>query len=209
VLLEGAQGTLLDLDHGTYPFVTSSSAAAGGGLTGSGIGPRRIDRVVGVAKAYATRVGLGPFPTELSGEMGERIREEGVEYGATTGRPRRCGWLDAVALRYAARLNGLDELIITKLDVLDGLDRIAVAVGYRGPGGAAPFTPGARQLAAVEPVYEWHAGWQSSTRDARRWSDLPERARAYLARVAELAGVRISRVSVGPERDATLAGPVC
>ena len=209
VLLEGAQGTLLDLDHGTYPFVTSSSAAAGGGPTGSGIGPRRIDRVVGVAKAYATRVGLGPFPSELTGEMGDRIREEGAEYGATTGRPRRCGWLDAVALRYAARLNGLDELIITKLDVLDGLDRIALAVGYRGPDGAeVPFAPGARQLAAVRPVYEWHAGWQSPTRDARRWSDLPERARAYLARVAELAGVRISRVSVGPEREATLAGPV-
>jgi len=206
VLLEGAQGTLLDLDHGTYPFVTSSSAAAGGGLTGSGIGPRRIDRVVGVAKAYATRVGLGPFPTELTGEMGDRIREEGAEYGATTGRPRRCGWLDAVALRYAARLNGLDELMFTKLDVLDGLDRIAVAVDYRGPDGKSTgFAPGARQLAACRPVYEWHEGWQASTRAARRWSDLPARARAYLARVAELAGVPVSRVSVGPEREATLA----
>jgi adenylosuccinate synthase len=208
VLLEGAQGTLLDLDHGTYPFVTSSSAAAGGGLTGTGIGPRRIDRVVGVAKAYATRVGLGPFPTELVGEMGEHLREEGAEYGATTGRARRCGWLDAVALRYAARLNGLDELMITKLDVLDGLDRIAVAVGYRDASGRpAGFAPAAWQLAACRPVYEWHEGWQSLTRAARGWTDLPERARAYLARVSELAGVPVSRVSVGPEREATLAVP--
>ena len=204
ILLEGAQGTLLDLDHGTYPFVTSSNAAAGGALTGSGLGPRSITRVVGVAKAYTTRVGNGPFPTELSEETGSRIREVGDEYGATTGRPRRCGWLDAVALRYAARVNGLDELIITKLDVLDGLDRIAIGVRYRGPEGETDrFEPESCSLTRAEPVYEWHEGWRASTREVRRPEDLPENARRYLSRVAALSGVPIVMVSVGPERGAT------
>ena len=208
ILLEGAQGTLLDLDHGTYPFVTSSNAAAGGALTGSGLGPRSITRVVGVAKAYTTRVGNGPFPTELTEETGSRIREVGDEYGATTGRPRRCGWLDAVALRYAARVNGLDELIITKLDVLDGLDRIAIGIRYRTPQGVSDhFEPEPCTLSRAEPVYEWHEGWRVSTRGARRPEDLPEKARGYLARISKLAGVPITRVSVGPEREATLSFP--
>ena len=206
VLLEGAQGTLLDVDHGTYPYVTSSHTVSGGALTGAGIGPKSVTRVVGVAKAYATRVGNGPFPTELTEEMGTRIREVGDEYGATTGRPRRCGWIDAPALRYAGQVNGLDELVITKLDVLDGVERIAIGVGYRGPHGETDrFDPDARWLAAAAPVYEWHEGWLAPTRGARRAADLPEKARRYLARVSELSGVPIGLVSVGPERDATFA----
>jgi adenylosuccinate synthase len=159
---------------------------------------------VGVAKAYATRVGNGPFPTELTEEMGTRIREVGDEYGATTGRPRRCGWIDAPALRYAGSVNGLDELVITKLDVLDGLDKVAIGVGYRTAHGETDrFDPDARWLAAASPVYEWHEGWLSSTRGARRAADLPEKARRYLARVSELSGVPLGLVSVGPEREAT------
>ena len=204
VLLEGAQGTLLDVDHGTYPYVTSSHTVAGGALTGAGLGPREVTRVVGVAKAYATRVGNGPFPTELTEEMGTRIREVGDEYGATTGRPRRCGWIDAPALRYAGSVNGLDELVITKLDVLDGLDKVAIGVGYRTAHGETDrFDPDARWLAAATPVYEWHEGWLSHTRGARRAADLPEKARRYLARVSELSGVPLGLVSVGPEREAT------
>jgi adenylosuccinate synthase len=203
VLLEGAQGTLLDVDHGTYPYVTSSHTVSGGALTGAGLGPRSVTRVVGVAKAYATRVGNGPFPTELTEEMGTRIREVGDEYGATTGRPRRCGWIDACALRYAARVNGLDELVITKLDVLDGLEKIAIGVGYRGAHGETDrFDPDARWLAQATPVYEWHEGWLAPTRGVRSASDLPEKARRYLARVAELSGAPIGLVSVGPEREA-------
>ena len=204
VLLEGAQGTLLDVDHGTYPYVTSSHTVSGGALTGAGLGPRHVTRVVGVAKAYATRVGNGPFPTELGGEMGNLIREVGDEYGATTGRPRRCGWIDAPALRYAGRVNGLDELVITKLDVLDGGDKIAIGVGYKGRrGDKAHFDPDAAWLAAAAPVYEWHEGWLQATRGVRRAQDLPEKARRYLARVSELSGVPIGLVSVGPEREAT------
>jgi adenylosuccinate synthase len=204
VLLEGAQGTLLDVDHGTYPYVTSSHTVAGGALTGAGLGPKSVTKVVGVAKAYATRVGNGPFPTELTEEMGTRIREVGDEYGATTGRPRRCGWIDAPALRYAGSVNGLDELVITKLDVLDGLDRVAIGVGYRTSHGETDrFDPDARWLAAASPVYEWHEGWLSSTREARRAADLPEKARRYLARVSELSGVPLGLVSVGPQREAT------
>jgi len=204
VLLEGAQGTLLDVDHGTYPYVTSSHTVAGGALTGAGLGPKSVTRVVGVAKAYATRVGNGPFPTELLEETGTRLREVGDEYGATTGRPRRCGWIDASALRYAGRVNGLDELVITKLDVLDGVERIAIGVGYGGPHGETNrFDPDARWLAEATPLYEWHEGWLESTRGARRPQDLPEKARRYLARVSELCGVPIGLVSVGPERDAT------
>jgi adenylosuccinate synthase len=206
VLLEGAQGTLLDVDHGTYPYVTSSHTVAGGALTGAGLGPKTVTRVVGVAKAYATRVGNGPFPTELTEEMGARIREVGDEYGAVTGRPRRCGWIDAPALRYAGHVNGLDDLVITKLDVLDGLDRIAIGVGYCGPHGETDrFDPDARWLASATPVYEWHEGWRASTRGVRAASDLPEKARRYLARVSELSGVAIGRVSVGPEREATFS----
>jgi adenylosuccinate synthase len=208
VLLEGAQGTLLDIDHGTYPFVTSSNAAAGGATSGAGIGPRAITRVVGVAKAYTTRVGLGPFPTELTGEMGSYIREAGDEYGAVTGRPRRCGWLDAVALRYAVRLNGLDELMITKLDVLDGLEKIGIAVRYRvGAKETDRFPSAAASLERMEPVIEWHEGWKGPTRSARAFEQLPPSARAYLHCVQELAGVRVSRVSVGPEREGTVEFP--
>jgi adenylosuccinate synthase len=208
ILMEGAQGPLLDIDHGTYPFVTSSNATAGGALTGAGIGPRAITRVVGVAKAYTTRVGRGPFVTEFDEVMGEKVRELGDEYGATTGRPRRCGWLDAVALRYAARVNGLDELVITKLDVLDELDRLAVATRYRTPTGETEmFDPDARRLEACEPIYEWLPGWQRSTREATSFGDLPDAARNYLERIAEWTALPVTRVSLGPEREATLSVP--
>ncbi len=208
VLLEGAQGTLLDLDHGTYPFVTSSNTVAGGALTGAGIGPREVERVIGVAKAYTTRVGNGPFVTEFDESMAARVREMGDEYGATTGRPRRCGWLDAVALRYAARVNGLDELILTKLDVLDELDEVRIAVAYRTPDGETEaFPTEARILASSRGVYERHPGWRAATRAARRFADLPEPARLYVRRVEELVGCPVRRVSLGPEREATLTVP--
>ena len=208
VLLEGAQGTLLDIDHGTYPFVTSSNAVAGGALTGAGIGPREIDKVLGVAKAYTTRVGNGPFVTEFDETMGDRIREVGDEFGATTGRPRRCGWPDAVALRFAARVNGIDELVITKLDILDDLEEIAIARAYRGADGETQnFVPDGRRLAGYEPVYEWIPGWKSTTRGTSRFEDLPRQAQVYLRRIAEIAGLPVTRVSLGPEREATLTVP--
>jgi adenylosuccinate synthase len=208
VLLEGAQGTLLDLDHGTYPFVTSSSTVAGGALTGAGFGPRAVARVVGVAKAYTTRVGNGPFVTEFDDTMAKRVREIGDEYGATTGRPRRCGWLDAVALRYAVRVNGLDELVLTKLDVLDELDEIKIAVGYRiADGETEEFPTDARLLAAARPVYERHDGWMAPTREARRFQDLPEPARQYVRRLEALVSCPVRLVSLGPERDAILTVP--
>jgi adenylosuccinate synthase len=208
IMFEGAQGTLLDIDHGTYPYVTSSNASIGGVCTGLGVGPKAIHGVMGVVKAYTTRVGEGPMPTELTGEMGNRLRDSGNEYGAVTGRPRRCGWYDAVAARYGVRINGLDALAVTKLDVLDGLDRIGIATSYRGPSGEThDFVPDACALAKSEPVYEWHEGWLAPTRNARRREDLPEGARRYLERVAVLAGVPITMVSVGPEREATFALP--
>ena len=205
VLLEGAQGTLLDLDHGTYPYVTSSSASAAGAPLGVGLGPRAVDRVLGVTKAYATRVGLGPFPSEMPPVEAERLRAAGDEFGATTGRPRRCGWLDLPALRYAARVNGLDALIVTKLDVLDGFDEIRVAERYEVDGGAvATFPSGAAALSRVRPVWRTFPGWRSDTQDARRWTDLPPAARRYLEWVEEACGVPIDSVSVGASRAAEL-----
>lgn len=203
VLLEGAQGTLLDLDHGTYPFVTSSPASAAGAPLGVGLGPRAVDRVVGVTKAYATRVGDGPFPSEMPDGEAARLREAGEEYGATTGRPRRCGWLDLPALRYAARVNGLDALVVTKLDVLDEFGEIRVLVEYEADGHPVPgFPAGAAALARCRPVWRAFPGWLAPTAGARRWGDLPGRARAYLEWIERECGVRIATVSVGAEREA-------
>jgi adenylosuccinate synthase len=202
VLLEGAQGALLDIDHGTYPYVTSSTTTAAGAATGVGIGPTSIDGVLGVVKAYTTRVGSGPLPTELEGEMGERLRELGGEYGATTGRPRRCGWFDAAVVRFAARVNGLTELAVTKLDVLDTLDEVRVATSYRIDGAEFEgFPDDLALLARAEPVYETLPGWRSPTRDARSRDDLPPAARAFLDRLEELVGVPIGYVSVGSKRE--------
>ena len=202
VLLEGAQGALLDVDHGTYPFVTSSNTTAGGAALGVGIGPTRVDAVVGVVKAYTTRVGSGPLPTEFPSPMQERIRELGGEYGAVTGRPRRCGWFDAVVVRYAARVNGLTGLAVTKLDVLDTLDEISIATGYRaGDETLDDFPADLAQLEAAEPIYETLPGWKTSTSGARRWDDLPEAARNYLLRLEAITGVPIWYVSVGTRRD--------
>src|SRR5262245_7400096 len=206
VLLEGAQGTLLDLDHGTYPFVTSSAASAAGAPLGVGIGPRAVDQVIGVTKAYATRVGLGPFPSEMPAELASRLREAGEEYGATTGRPRRCGWLDLPALRYAARVNGLDRLVVTKLDVLDEFEEIRAAVGYEIDGRTiADFPISAGELERCRPVWKTFPGWRCATTKARRWSDLPAAARSYLEWIESETGVRIATVSVGAEREAEVA----
>ena len=205
VLFEGAQGTLLDIDHGTYPFVTSSNATAGGAATGLGVGPRAIERVLGVAKAYTTRVGAGPLPTELLGPMGERLRETGQEYGASTGRPRRCGWFDAVAVRYAARINGLDALAITKLDVLDGLPELSVCTAYRCNGSEIAEMPAdVAQLSACEPVYETLSGWSRPTRGVTDWNALPPEAQRYVTRLEEVTGVPATIVSTGSERDHTI-----
>jgi adenylosuccinate synthase len=208
ILFEGAQGTLLDIDHGTYPYVTSSNATIGGVCTGLGVGPRAIGAVMGVVKAYTTRVGEGPLPTELLGEMGNRLRDSGNEYGAVTGRPRRCGWYDAVAVRYGARINGLDALALTKLDVLDGLDRIDICTAYRcGSRTLTEFPSDIGQLAACEPVYESMPGWSSPTKGVRRFEDLPDAARRYIARLEEVSGVRAALVSTGSERDDTIHRP--
>ncbi|CAN5867364.1 adenylosuccinate synthase [soil metagenome] len=202
VLLEGAQGALLDLDHGTYPYVTSSNTTAGGAALGVGIGPTAIDAVVGVVKAYTTRVGEGPLPTEFPSPMQEHVRQLGGEFGATTGRPRRCGWFDAVVVRYAARVNGLTGLAMTKLDVLDTLPELKIAVGYRAGGALLDDFPGdLGLLEEAEPVYETLPGWEAPTADARRWEDLPEAAQAYLRRIEELTEVPIQYVSVGTRRD--------
>jgi adenylosuccinate synthase len=205
ILFEGAQGTLLDIDHGTYPYVTSSNASVGGVATGLGVPPRAIGRVLGVAKAYTTRVGEGPLPTELSGEMGNRLRESGNEYGAVTGRPRRCGWFDAVAVRYAVRINGLDGLALTKLDVLDGLERIDICTAYRcGDRTLTEFPADVAQLAQCEPVYESMPGWTTPTAGVRDFDRLPAAARSYIARLEEVSGVRAAIVSTGSERDDTI-----
>jgi adenylosuccinate synthase len=205
VLFEGAQGTLLDIDHGTYPYVTSSNASVGGVCTGLGIGPRSIGAVLGVVKAYTTRVGEGPLPTELSGEMGQRLRDSGNEYGAVTGRPRRCGWYDAVAVRYSVRINGLDALALTKLDVLDGLERIDICTSYRcGSRTLTEFPSDLGQLAACAPVYESMPGWSQPTKGVRRYGDLPEKARHYIARLEEVTGVAAAVISTGSERDETI-----
>ncbi|NEQ32141.1 MAG: adenylosuccinate synthase [Leptolyngbya sp. SIO4C5] len=205
ILFEGAQGTLLDLDHGTYPYVTSSNPVAGGACIGSGVGPTMIDRVIGVAKAYTTRVGEGPFPTELHGEMGQILCDRGAEFGTTTGRKRRCGWFDAVIGRYAVRINGLDCLAITKLDVLDELDEIQVCVAYEIDGQQRrDFPVSARQLAQSQPVYKTLPGWKQSTANCRSLEDLPQQALAYLKFLAELMEVPIAIVSLGASRDQTI-----
>ena len=205
VLFEGAQATLLDLDHGTYPFVTCSSASAGGAATGCGVPPTRIDGVLGVAKAYCTRVGTGPFPTESAGKEAEAMRERGGEYGATTGRPRRCGWFDAVSVRYSVRLNGFDTLAMTKLDVLDEMDELRIATGYRCGNETLEEMPADTWvLERCEPVYEVMPGWKSKTVGVREWSDLPPNARRYVERVAELVGVEVGLVSTGPDREQTI-----
>jgi adenylosuccinate synthase len=202
VLLEGAQGALLDVDHGTYPYVTSSNTTAGGAAVGSGIGPTAIDAVLGVVKAYTTRVGNGPLPTEAEPAMAQRIRQLGGEFGATTGRPRRCGWFDAVVVQYAVRVNGLTGLAVTKLDVLDSFAEIPVAVGYRLDGARVDSMPAdLERIDRVEPVYETLSGWQQPTTAVRRLADLPATARAYLDRLQDLAHAPIRYVSVGTHRD--------
>ncbi|MFL5263379.1 MAG: adenylosuccinate synthase [Anaeromyxobacteraceae bacterium] len=205
LLFEGAQGTLLDVDHGTYPFVTSSNTVAGNAATGSGVGPTSIDRVIGITKAYSTRVGGGPYPSELKDETGERLRQIGGEFGATTGRPRRTGWIDALALRYAARVNGLDGLAMTKLDVLTGFAEVKIAVSYRCEGRTYDEMPSDLEtLERCEAVYESVPGWSEKLAGARRWDDLPKNARTYIERVAQLAGVKVIAVSVGADRDETI-----
>lgn len=205
VLFEGAQGTMLDIDFGTYPFVTSSSATAGGAAVGTGIAPQRIDLVIGVIKAYTTRVGEGPFPTELLEDIGAQMRKDGGEFGATTGRPRRCGWFDAVVGRYSARINGVDRWALTKLDVLDAQPVIRICVAYEADGRRYETVPSnPRVLARCRPVYEEMPGWMSRTRDVKRFEDLPREARAYIARLEELTGVPVGLLSVGPRRDATM-----
>lgn len=205
VLFEGAQGVLLDIDHGTYPYVTGSSPTAGGIAPAVGVGPDAVTNVLGVAKAYTTRVGRGPFPTELDDETGEWLRERGGEYGTTTGRPRRCGWLDVVQLRYAIRVTGIRQLIVTKLDVFSGLDTIRLGVGYELDGKPIDYVPaGLHELARVRPVYEEHPGWDEDFTGLRSVADLPAAARAYIDRLAELVGIPVICVSIGPGRDETL-----
>jgi adenylosuccinate synthase len=202
VLLEGAQGSLLDIDHGTYPYVTSSSTTSGGAATGVGIAPSAIQASLGVVKAYTTRVGNGPLPTELEGAAGEEMRRLGNEFGATTGRPRRCGWFDGVVVRYAVRVNGLSALAVTKLDVLDTLDRVAVCTGYEVAGDVLTEFPG--DIAALDgltPRYEWFDGWRRPTSGARKLEELPAEARRYLDRIESLVEAPIRYVSVGTRRD--------
>jgi adenylosuccinate synthase len=208
ILFEGAQGTLLDIDHGTYPYVTSSNASIGGVCTGLGVGPRAIGGVLGVVKAYTTRVGEGPLPTELSGEMGKRLRDSGNEYGAVTGRPRRCGWYDAVAVRYGVRINGLNALALTKLDVLDGLEQIEVCTSYRcGSRTLTEMPSDLGQLARCEPIYESWPGWSRPTKGVRSFDALPENARRYIARLEEISGVPAAIVSTGSDREDTIIRP--
>ncbi len=205
VKFEGAQGTLLDIDHGTYPYVTSSSTTAGGACIGSGIGPRYVDTVLGITKAYTTRVGSGPFPTELFDDAGAHMARQGHEFGATTGRPRRCGWLDMVALRRAVMLNSASSLCITKLDVLDGLERIRICVAYHANGADNQQAPmGAEDYARCEPVYKDFAGWKESTVGIRSFNDLPAAAKTYLSYIAEIAETPVDIISTGAERDDTI-----
>jgi adenylosuccinate synthase len=205
ILFEGAQGTLLDVDHGTYPYVTSSNTTAAAAATGSGIGPTAIDHVIGITKAYATRVGGGPFPTELNDNLGEQLRTSGEEFGATTGRPRRTGWLDTVVLRYAARVNGLTGLAMTKLDVLTNVDPIRICTGYELDGQKIDALPNdAEQLGRVKPIYEEHAGWTEHLGGLRQYEDLPRNTQRYIERVEQLTGVPVMVVSVGAERGETI-----
>jgi len=206
ILFEGAQGTLLDVDHGTYPFVTSSSTCAGGACTGSGISPREIHEIIGISKAYVTRVGSGPFPTELLEETGEKMRQAGNEFGSTTGRPRRCGWFDVVVLRYAVRINGLTGVAITKLDVLDDFDIIKICTGYRYNGRQIDDMPATLDIFAdCEPVYEEMPGWKTPISGVKSFDALPENAKKYVRRLEELIDCEIVMVSVGPRRDETIS----
>jgi len=205
ILFEGAQGAMLDLDHGTYPYVTASNTLAGNACAGSGIGPTMIDRVIGVAKAYTTRVGEGPFPTELQDEIGEKIRQKGGEYGATTGRPRRCGWFDAVVVNHSIRVNGIREMVITKLDVLNDFDTIKVCVGYRVDGKTYYHVPSNLEtLKRCEPIYEELEGWKTEVKGSRSFKDLPTKAKRYMKRIEKLIGTKIMMISVGSERDETV-----
>lgn len=205
VLFEGAQGTLLDVDHGTYPYVTSSSPVAAGGCVGLGVGPAVVDRVIGVVKAYCTRVGEGPFPTEDGGEVGDRLREKGWEYGATTGRPRRCGWLDFVALRYAVRVNGMTSIALTKLDVLTGFDKIALCTAYDIDGKREEHFPsGVHRQWKVKPVYEYFEGWKEDLSQCTEFDRLPLQARKYVEHIEEITGVPVNLIGVGPGRDQTI-----
>jgi adenylosuccinate synthase len=205
VLLEGAQGTMLDLDHGTYPFVTSSSATSGGAVTGCGLSPRQITGVLGIAKAYTTRVGGGPFPTELQNQIGAYLQKRGNEVGASTGRPRRTGWFDAAVVRYSAMLNGIDALVLTKLDVLGEFEEISICTGYRHRGEIVEAMPyGANVLAECEPVYETLPGWKTDIRGLTDYKDLPSNAMTYVKRIEELCGVPVAVISTGPERSETI-----
>ncbi len=206
IMFEGAQGTLLDIDHGTYPFVTSSNTTAGGVATGSGFGPRYVEYVLGIAKAYTTRVGAGPFPTELFDEIGERLGQKGQEFGATTGRKRRCGWFDAVAMKRAIQINSLSGFCLTKLDVLDGLTEVKICTGYRFPNGEIRDVPpmAADGYEQVEPEFETLPGWSENTFGVKSLAELPENARAYIRRIEEITGVPVDIVSTGPDRDETI-----
>jgi adenylosuccinate synthase len=205
ILLEGAQGALLDVDHGTYPFVTSSNPTSGGACTGLGVPPTAISRIIGVVKAYSTRVGNGPFPTELLDETGEELRKIGQEFGATTGRPRRCGWLDAFALRYSVMVNGISEIALTKMDVLDSFDEITICTGYNLDGKVLKGIPAdAATLERVQPVYETVRGWKSSLEGIRTYEDLPQAAKDYIARIEQLCGARVTIVSTSPSREDTI-----
>jgi adenylosuccinate synthase len=202
ILLEGAQGTLLDIDHGTYPFVTSSNTISGGACTGLGIPPTKIDRILGIVKAYTTRVGEGPFPTELTGKLGETVRQRGGEFGATTGRPRRCGWLDIVALRYSATINGFTGIGLTKMDILDGMEKINICVGYKYNGKVYDnFPTDLEVLRRCEPVLQAIDGWKESTSGIKDFKDLPENAVSYIKLIEDLINTRIQIISTGPKRD--------
>lgn len=205
LLFEGAQAALLDVDHGTYPYVTSSNCLAGQASAGAGVGPQALHYVLGITKAYATRVGSGPFPTELENEIGEQLRKRGNEYGSITGRPRRCGWFDAAALKRAAQINGLTGLCITKLDVLDGLETLRICIGYKIGGEVVDILPyGAENIALCEPIYEDHPGWSTSTVGVKNWDELPVAAQTYLRRFEALVGAPIALVSTGPDREETI-----
>jgi adenylosuccinate synthase len=205
VLFEGAQGTLLDIDHGTYPYVTSSSTITGGACSGAGVGPQNIEQVIGISKAYTTRVGSGPFPTELDGPEGETLRREGAEFGATTGRSRRCGWFDAVGVRHAVRMNGMTGIALTKLDVLTGFKKIPICTAYRYKGTTiSEFPASAKVMQNAEPLYEEMAGWRAPLDNVRQFSDLPKAAQQYVRRIEEVIGSEIVLVSVGPGREQTI-----
>jgi adenylosuccinate synthase len=205
ILFEGAQGTFLDIDHGTYPFVTSSNTVAAAASTGTGVGPRNLDYILGIVKAYTTRVGAGPFPTELFDDQGQHLAKVGEEFGATTGRPRRCGWFDAVALRRSIVNSSVSGLCVTKLDVLDELEKIQICVAYRIDGATIPGVPViVEQFAECEPVYEELPGWQESTIGVTRYEELPQKARSYLERIEELAGIPVDIIATGPDREQTI-----